>query len=196
MNASSALKEVTDFGDLAVLLPLSAVIFIWLFREASKRDAAWWALAAIVCMGGTALLKVLFFICPPVATLQSPSGHTSLSTLVYGCLVMLLAAQTQGWRRLTLVAAGLAFVGAIAVSRVLLGSHSLIEAGLGLAIGGAALAAFGGKSLLERSAHARLRPLVLGVALLVMVFHGQQLHAESLFRAIGVQLQTNGIACR
>ena len=196
MTASSALRAVTDFGDLAVLLPLTAAILVWLLREASRRNAAWWALATIACMGGTALLKALFFVCPPVDALQSPSGHTSLSTLVYGALAVLMAAQTQGWRRVALVVIGLAFVGAIATSRVLLGSHSPIEVGIGLAIGGGVLAAFGVSYLLDRPADPRLRPLVLGVVLFVMLFHGQHLHAENLFRAFGAQLQANGIACR
>jgi hypothetical protein len=77
----------------------------------------------------------------------------------------------------------------------MLNSHTVIETVVGLAIGAAALSVFvrgysgGGK------VEAPLRPLALGIALLVVLVHGQQLHAEELLRAIGLYIQADGVTC-
>ena len=195
MTARSALMAMTNFGDLAVLLPIAAVIFIWLYYLPARREAAWWALAAALCMGGTALLKVFFFICPPVAELHSPSGHTSLSTLVYGGLVMLVAAAIGPWRY-GVIGAGSIFVLMIATSRVALHDHSALETGTGLVIGVVALAVFARSYLASEQAQASLRPLLLSVALLLVFLHGRQLHAEGMLRAFGTYLQETSGICK
>lgn len=187
---------LTGFGDLAVLLPITIAIFAWLAFLPARRHAAWWAIAVAVCMGGTAFLKILFFICPPVEDLHSPSGHASLSTLVYGGLAVLAARRSDGWRRSAIIGAGVAFALAIAASRVVLSSHTLIETVLGVAVGAAALAVFARSYFSERPADVPLRPLALGVAVLIVLLHGQQLHAEDLLRAVGFYLRADGIACQ
>ena len=80
------LIALTGFGDTAVLTPLAAVMLLWLLFMRSPRGAAWWAIT-----GMTALLKVSFYGCPPTPDLHSPSGHTSLSTLVYGAMTLVTA---------------------------------------------------------------------------------------------------------
>jgi membrane-associated phospholipid phosphatase len=190
-----ALIALTEFGDLAVLLPLTILVVLWLHFARTKRDALWWAMAAGFCMGGTALLKVAFFVCPPTDTLHSPSGHTSLSTLVYGSLALLAAAETGGWRRLAIVLAAIAGVAGIAASRVLLSSHTFSEAVFGLLIGAAALAVLLVRSLPKPRAGLPASTLLIAAALVLALFHGRQLHAETLFRAIGLGLQSGGIAC-
>ncbi|HYC14941.1 MAG TPA: phosphatase PAP2 family protein [Stellaceae bacterium] len=191
----NTLVALTNFGDLAVLLPLVAVVLLWLRFARSKRDAFWWVLTAGFCMGATALLKIAFFVCPPADALHSPSGHTSLSTLVYGGLALLAAADTKGWRRAAIILAAVAAIGAIAISRVLLSSHTWIEVALGLLIGASALAVLSARFLSGPRAGLSVGTLVLAAALVVAVFHGRQLHAESLFRAIGVEMQGGGLAC-
>lgn len=79
---------LTNFGDLAVLLPLAIVILLWLVTLRPRRCAVWWAVAVGLCTGLTALLKIYFYVCPPSPELQSPSGHTSFSALVYGTLAL------------------------------------------------------------------------------------------------------------
>jgi len=78
------LVALTGFGDTAVLMPLAAVMLLWLLVMRSPRGAVWWAITVAFCVGMTALLKVSFYGCPPTPDLHSPSGHTSLSTLVLG----------------------------------------------------------------------------------------------------------------
>jgi membrane-associated phospholipid phosphatase len=146
-------------------------------------------------MGGTALLKVFFFICPPVAELHSPSGHTSLSTLVYGALVMLVAA-TIGSLRYSVIGAGGILVLVIAASRVALHSHTALETGAGLVVGAVALGVFARSYLASERAQASLRPLLLSVALLLVLLHGRQLHAEGMLRAFGTYLQETSGICK
>ena len=42
---------------------------------------------------------------PSRSDLVSPSGHTSLSTLIYGALALVIAAETRGWQHVTAPAA-------------------------------------------------------------------------------------------
>jgi membrane-associated phospholipid phosphatase len=194
--SANALLALTNFGDLAVLLPITIVVFIWLYYLPARRKAAWWAAAAMLCMAGTALLKILFVMCPPAADLQSPRGHTSLGTLVYGALFMLIAMTNQGRLRYAAIGVGGALVLLIALSRVALHTHTVLETGLGLAIGAGALALFASVFHASPPTQMRLRPLLLSVAVLLVLLHGRQLHAEDLLRAIGGYVkQSSGLSC-
>jgi membrane-associated phospholipid phosphatase len=158
--------------------------------------ATWWGASAGLCMAGTAVLKVSFVMCPPLTELHSPSGHTSLSTLVYGSLVLLIATAVDGRWRHAAIGGGSALVLGIAFSRVALHTHTVLETLLGLAIGAAALGLFAGHYLVKWRTPVALRQLLLSVAVLIVLLHGQQLHAEDLLRAVGSYLQnTTGITC-
>ena len=126
----SWLIALTDFGDLAVLMPLAAAMLIWLLLHFS-RTASSWVLALGFCVGLTALLKIVFYGCPPVGDMHSPSGHTSLSTLVYGALTLAAATARPGLGRLLVIGGGAGLTLAIAVSRMLLDVRSVPEVGFG-----------------------------------------------------------------
>jgi hypothetical protein len=116
--------------------------------------------------------------------------------VVYGGLAVVLAAKGNKWQRVAVLCAGVALVAAIAVTRVVINSHTILETVIGIAIGGLALALFGAGYFPRAGSTAALRPLILAVAILMVVLHGQQLHAEELVRAIGDYLRTDGLACR
>src|SRR5215471_18262782 len=126
------LVALTDFGDLAVLVPLAVTILVWLLYV--PRGAARWTLALSICVGLTAWLKIVFYGCPPAGDMHSPSGHASLSTLVYGVLTLTAAAAWSGFRRVIVIGVGAGLILAIGVSRLLLDAHSLAEVGVGLII--------------------------------------------------------------
>jgi membrane-associated phospholipid phosphatase len=195
MNLSSTVYALTGFGDLAVLLPLSTVVLVWLWRARSTREALRWAIAVALCGGGIAVLKIYFYACPPAVDLQSPSGHTGLSTLVYGAVALFAMEDAKRWRRWAVAAAGSALVLAIAATRYMLGAHSLAEIALGLAIGIATLAIFRGRGALPRAAAASPKPLLFTAVLLVAILDGQQLHAEEMLHAISTYLWAGGAAC-
>jgi membrane-associated phospholipid phosphatase len=190
----NGLRALTDFGDSAVLLPLALTLLIWLAFRSPRHLAPWWAGTFFVCAGITAVLKVYFFACPPLADLRSPSGHTALSMLVYGALAVVAAGQILRWR-LVLIAGGAALALAIAASRVALHDHTILETVLGLVIGTAALALFAWRIAVHPLAAAPLWPLLVPVALVLIGLHGHELHAEEFLHAISTYMRHNGLAC-
>jgi membrane-associated phospholipid phosphatase len=92
------MRAGSEIGDIAVVLPLATVIFGWLLLIRTPRRAAWWwAVAVAFCVSVTAVLEVAFYGCPPAPDLHSPSGHTSLSTVVYGAIALVAATESAGW---------------------------------------------------------------------------------------------------
>lgn len=189
------IKTITDFGDLAVLLPLVAVVTAWLVTIRQPRILLWWLVAVALCMSSTAALKIYFFVCPPLVDLHSPSGHTSLSTLVYGALTLAVAMIVTGWKRIAVFAAGATFVAAIGVSRVAIHAHSLTEVLVGSLIGIAALALFAGQFWPRRPAEPRLQPMLIACIALMVMLNGQDLHAEGFLHTIGHYLNGAGMRC-
>jgi membrane-associated phospholipid phosphatase len=175
------LIALTDFGDLAVLIPVSAVILIWLVRN-SSRAAPRWIFALSVCIGLTALLKIAFHACPPADNMHSPSGHTSFSTLVYGALTLVSATAWPGLHRVLVIVGGVGLILAIGVSRLLLDAHSVAEVGLGLVIGAVSLAMFSRQYL--QAPTTKMWPLLVVAGVLALVLHGRELHAEQFLHRI------------
>jgi membrane-associated phospholipid phosphatase len=189
------LNALTDFGDAAILLPLSTVMLVWLLRFHPHRAAVSWVIAIGLCLAGTALLKILFYGCPPVSNLVSPSGHTSLSMLVYGSIALIVASEARGWQRNTILAAGAALIVGIAGSRLVLNKHTALEVGSGLLIGTVTLPLFARGFLRSRDSEAPLLPLVLLAIAVVAIFYGQELRAESILHAISRYLRVSGNVC-
>jgi membrane-associated phospholipid phosphatase len=183
------LIALTGFGDLAVVGPLAAVILLWLLSIRRSPLALWWAVAVALCIGVTALLKIFFYGCPPTPDLHSPSGHTSLSTLVYGAMALVCAAESGGLQRMAAIAGGASFILAVAASRLLLYAHSVEEVGLGLAIGTACLALFGRAYMRSGAMKVRRSPLFAAAAVVVLILHGRELHAEEFLRGIAQYLR-------
>ncbi len=181
------MRTLTDFGDLAVLLPLTAVILIWLVSAASARDGVRWFIAVLLCAGGIALLKVYFFACPVSSELASPSGHAGFSTLVFGTLAVVVAAKLKtGWWQMAVAGGAGALVVSIAISRFTLGAHSPLEVILGMIVGLAALGVFALGYLRGPRATGSLTPFLVAVVVVLAVLHGQELHADELLHAISL----------
>jgi hypothetical protein len=193
--AHQDLKILTDFGDTGVLLPLSIVFFIWLLTTSTVRTALFWLLILVLCNVLLGLLKVYFLACPGVG-LHSPSGHTGFAIFVYGSLTTALAlAVRRRWLRSVIVASGTILVAAIAISRVLLGNHDILEIAIGAAIGGTGLAIF-----VSSYRHVRIRLgavilLALAALAIALIFHGERITAEDYLRYLGWQLGLRGEAC-
>jgi hypothetical protein len=194
-NVLDHMRALTDFGDGALVLPLSAVMLVWLLRFHSAKAALLWVVAVTLCVAGTAFLKVFLYACPPVVDLVSPSGHTSFSMLVYGGIVLAIAAEARGWRRVAVLAAGTALIVGIAVSRLVLNMHSALEVGVGILIGTLTLTLFALGYLCSRSEEKPLRPLILPAIAIITVLHGQELRAETLLHAISRHLHLSGKIC-
>jgi len=190
------LRILTDFGDTAVLLPLSVVFAVWLLATSRVGTALLWLLLLVLCNALLGVLKLYFLSCPAGAELHSPSGHTGFGIFVYGSLTAALALATRRrWLRWAIAATGTVLIAAMAVSRVILGNHSILEIAIGAVIGGGGLALF--VPVYRRSPTRRGPVLLLALAALVVVliFHGDRVTAEDYLRHLGWQLGLGGDAC-
>lgn len=182
---------LTEFGDLAVLLPIAAVVLVWLLRSPeSYRPAAAWAIALLLCIGTLGVLKTYFSACP-TSLVKSPSGHAGLSMLVYGGLATCAAARFPRVAMPALIG-GIGLALAIGLTRVALGAHDTAEIAIGFGVGGTALAIFAA-GLLRQVPSVRIGPLILTAAILAGLLHGQDVHAEQLFQLLGPYLHAEGL---
>jgi membrane-associated phospholipid phosphatase len=186
---------LTGFGDSAVLLPLSAAILIWLLAIGAAGGAVRWIVAVALCTSGIGLLKVYFFACVTGQAMQSPSGHSGFAALVYGAIFAFVSAHLAGRARLALWAAGAALVAGIALSRLMLQAHTPLDVAAGLLIGLAALAFLSWQNPGRHASLPSLRPLLLAVVVIIVLLHGQQLHAEAMLQALGLYLKGGGLLC-
>ncbi len=192
---SAILTILTDCGDLAVLAPMSVAIGGWLLVVQARRLAVWWGVALALSAGGTALLKMVFYACPPVPELVSPSGHTSMATLVYGSIAIIFGAEAPRRRQLLIAAGGLLLVLTIAGSRTILKFHSIPEVVLGFILGLIALAVFARAYAKDRPRAKALRGLVTVLAAIMVLLHGQDLAAEGLLRRMVSGMKLHSILC-
>jgi membrane-associated phospholipid phosphatase len=190
------IKALTDSGDLAVLMPLAIVLSIWIVLQRRSDLTASWIVALGICIGGTALLKIYFFACPPLSTLHNPSGHSSLSVLVYGTLALAITAVASGWQRWVIAIAAGVFVLGIGFSRVLVEFHTIPEVLLGFTIGGAALALFATNYLRRPRPTKFLPQAVIGCAALMVLLNGREVRAEELLHHLSTYFKIASLACR
>ena len=189
------MTALTDFGDVAVLLPLSVMILVWLQSHESRRVVGSWVIAVSLCVATTALLKIYLYACPPTPNLVSPSGHSSLSVLIYSAIALIIATEQRGWLRAVILVAGVTLIVAIAGSRLRLNAHSAPEVAIGIIVGIATLTLFAGHYLRSRTEGRPLRPFILSVIVVVAILHGQELRAEDLLHAISRHLHLQSDAC-
>lgn len=175
---------ITDFADLAVTLPVVALVCIALAAQHAVQQAAMLAVAT-----GTTLALVVVFKLAVFAgsahhanvSLQSPSGHTAGAIIVYGGLFRLLG--PQRWR----VAGAVMVAGIVAFTRVDLGLHTVADVCAGAATGGGGLLLLGW--LLERpqflpSAAPRRAVTVAVAAAAMIVMHGRHIGGEHALRQL------------
>ena len=191
------MKFLTDFGDSAVLLPLSAVVLIWLLATRSMNAAIWWIGVLVVFGAVIGGLKMLFFACPPAVDVRSPSGHAGFSMLVYGSIAAIIAVQRRtALTRAAIMLAAVALVIGIAVSRVILHMHSRTETLIGVLIGAAAVAVFVFGYRRTTTSQRLMAPLLFAVVLTAGVFHGARLNAETNLHTLGGWLDLQQLFCR
>ncbi|MDR3450304.1 MAG: phosphatase PAP2 family protein [Alphaproteobacteria bacterium] len=187
------LRTVTDFGDSALTGTLSLLLAAHLLAAKERRAAAAAALAFTLTGGVVALGKLMIYSrCPGTAlflNLQSPSGHSAMSVAVYGTAAAIIASDLTGWRRALPFAVALPLVGLIAVSRVLVGAHTVVDVTVGTSIG--ALAGLGLWAVLLRghAVHFRWQIFTIQAFVLLMLLHGLHFPAESMLRRFSILIR-------
>lgn len=195
LDIREGMNALTDFGDAAVLLPLSIVILLWMLIHHGCRISASWVIAVSLCVGATTLLKIYLYACPPQPNLVSPSGHTSLSVLIYGAIALVIAAEQRGWSRAVIFFSGTGLIVVIAGSRLWLNAHTAPEVAIGIVIGIATLTLFADRYGRSRTEGVSLSPFILSVVMVTAILHGQELRAEAFLHAISNHLHLKSIAC-
>ena len=114
--------------------------------------------------------------------MHSPSGHTSLSTLIYGAITFVAATAWPVMRSALVVCGGTGLILAIGVTRLLLDAHSVAEVSLGLVIGAGSLTAFIQKY--RQVPSLRVWPLLIAAVVLASILHGHELYTEQFLHRI------------
>jgi membrane-associated phospholipid phosphatase len=172
---------VTDFGNSAITVPLALLTLAFLGTAGQRRLALGWVLAIGGCAVAIGVLKLVFGACGAqlaLADIMSPSGHTAMSTAVYGSLALLVGAPLAPGRRRALYAASAVAIVAIAVSRVALHDHTYAEIALGFAVGAVAVAVFRTALARHQAPAPPLKWLLLCGAALVALLHGTRWMVE------------------
>jgi membrane-associated phospholipid phosphatase len=152
-------------------------------------------MAVGLCIAATALLKIYLYACPPRPDLVSPSGHTSLSVLIYATIALIIAAEQRGWLRAAIPVGCGGLILAIAGSRLWLNAHSALEVGVGIIIGLITLAFFAGIYRRSLPTGISLRAFILSVIVVIAILHGQELRAEAFLHAISRSWHLASFAC-
>jgi len=195
-----AANWITDFGDSALLLPIAAVCFFALIYWRAHRTAFAWAVAIGLCGMSMILLKLGMHACGQVivsdGSITSPSGHTAMSTSVYGALTVLLISNLDRvWTRIVTALLGLLVIGAIAVSRIMVLAHTPQEVVVGLAVGIVCIGVFALGHRRSRLGKTRLLRLGGIILITLVLLHGQRSNAEILLIQLAGLLRGNISAC-
>ncbi len=132
---------VTELGDVQVLLPVILVALGWFIAHRLWRTAIYWLLAVGVAETLVKVIKLTLQRDRPgalyvgIEQFSFPSGHATLSVVVYGFLAFLLAAEAPQRRRVLIGSAASLLIGAIASSRLYLGAHWMSDVLAGLSFG-------------------------------------------------------------
>ena len=175
---------ITDLVDVAVLLPLSLILAALMWGFQSRRAAFWLFGSLAICACITAILKLAFDTCSAAWGIVSisPSGHASMSAMVYGALAIVVARHRPVWQRPILLACSWMLVVIVAISRILVGAHSSTEVILGLLIGAGALALFTVQYMRRPVPHINLLLVFVLTAVAVVLMHGIHLQVETWLR--------------
>lgn len=137
---------ITELGDAAVTLPLAITVILWLLWQRAWRDTLYWLGALGFGMLAVNIIKFMSQLPRPVSPYpgielsQFPSGHATMSTIIYGLLAVFIAMSVQPRWRWPVYAVATLVIIVIAFSRLYLGAHWLPDVTAGLALGGSGIA--------------------------------------------------------
>lgn len=188
---------ITHLGDMAVLVPLSLLLGIVLWRFESKAAARAFVAPLLVCLIAMFIFKLYFLSCGEnmIANVASPSGHAAASTFVLGSIGIVIATHAPQWARMLILIAIPSLIVAITYSRIYIGAHTVAEVFIALGVGAPALMFFALRY--SRLSHPRINFLLLasGVIILTALLYGLQLPAETLIKKWAHLIRIQSSAC-
>lgn len=175
--ADELMITITMLGDGAVLTVMAVVIVAWLAWRRAYRGAI---AAAIAIIAGKIFVPILKYgiqrprpvdLYDGAEAFSFPSGHATMSMLIFGILAVLVSHSMGRWGRAVVYATcGIAVI-AIAYSRVYLGAYWFSDVAGGLLFGAVMTAAFA--VAIEAIPPRRIMPLGLfGAGLFAFVVTG------------------------
>jgi membrane-associated phospholipid phosphatase len=172
---------VTNFGDTAVTVPLAVLTCSFLGAARQVRLAFVWSFAILGCAGVIGALKLVLAARGPglaFAGMLSPSGHTAMSTAIYGSLSLVIAHSSPPVVRPVVYSGGILLISGIGASRLALRYHTPVEVAAGLVIGVCAVA--GVRIMLAKRPTITLPVgwLIGAAVILVTLLHGKRWPAE------------------
>lgn len=153
---------ITELGDVQVLLPVILVALMWFIAQRAWLTAGYWLAAIVVAEVLAKVLKLTLHRQRPGALYDGieqfsfPSGHATMSVVVYGFLAFLLCREIRPSLRRNVISLTAILVVSIALSRLYLGAHWLSDVLGGISFGVAWVAALA--IAYEYQSHEQLRP--------------------------------------
>ncbi|MDQ9169137.1 phosphatase PAP2 family protein [Oxalobacteraceae bacterium R-40] len=136
---------LTAIGDSKVMLPAAAFILAWLASAGARKAVLWWCLLFGMAFALVVASKLAFIgwgIGIPALDFTGISGHAMRATAIIPVLVFLVFQQSDARIQKLAVSGGFLLGVLIAMSRVMVGAHSVSEALAGASLGIAVSAAF------------------------------------------------------
>ena len=153
---------ITELGDAQVLLPMIFIALAWFLSQRLWLTAGYWLAAIGVAEVLAKVLKLALHRQRPgafyggIEQFSFPSGHATMSVVVYGFLAFLLCRNARPGLRKVVIAFTITLVGLISLSRLYLGAHWLSDVLGGASFSVAWIAALA--IAYEYQSHEQLRP--------------------------------------
>ncbi|MGA8020888.1 MAG: VTT domain-containing protein [Desulfobacterales bacterium] len=185
----NAFVAITELVDSFVNIFLSCAVLAVLLIKRCFRTATFWALTVLGGLLGVQVLKWLIHLPRPVAIYHGasaygfPSGHATMSVILYGFLAILLARGLAGAWRWGLFSTVIMISFVIGISRLYLGAHWLSDVLGGLLVGTSWVALLGIAYLKGPAEIVPRRMLGLVVVLVIVIaggWHVAQRHEKDL----------------
>jgi hypothetical protein len=147
--------------------------------------AAWWlARAWLIAAVSVGAIKLLLLACGQhwQPGLESPSGHACMAVVAYGSIAWIAGSGRSAQVRLLLGIVAFFAILAIAISRVMVGAHTVIEVLVGLEVGALALLSFAVPYLAAPARSLDLRICGALLAATAVAASGLHINAEGFLR--------------
>jgi cation-transporting P-type ATPase E len=181
---------VTELGDVQVVLAVTMAVLGSLIAHRFWRTALYWIGAVGVAEALATIIKLSLHrprpgaLYPGIEQISFPSGHATLSVVVYGFLAFLLSIPASGRLRVVIVSATV-LVGSVASSRLYLGAHWMSDVLGGLGFGIAWIAVLAVAYVYQRPealSSRRLAVICLATLALAATIHVTTSHGADLLR--------------